>query len=650
MKKCSIFLVFTFLFFKMVLGQPSTFLKTYNTGHSGQAVRELNGNTYVVAGGTDFYYNFHWNIMSPLATTNAHLLKTSGNGNLIWEKVFSSPNHRMISTWMEPVNDGGIILTGHINSEYIWPSDSNDIFLIKTDNNGIISWAKVFDTGKDDLGFSVRQTFDEGFIVSGFHDANPTSLISTTYVILIKTDSNGNVMWERKYQIAVRDLDSSEGLPMIVSQTADSGFVVTGTTVGSHAADVFILRTDQSGNLLWAKSYEHDPTMFRFSLGLDIIESLSGELIVAGSMDKNRLIDQLNYPYILRVNGDGTFLSAKILSTIPDQMFQSGFSSVEQTPDGGYFFTGMGGYSSFGQQAQFLKTNNTFDTQWSRAYTWDGIATMGSRSGRSTTDGCYIFTGKRQNAGTVLMKTDNLGFIPCKTPDDLIELIPNLIVQDRFPSTTSGINSENLILLTTNSLNDTTTLCPVITTSLPVNLTSFSAKCKTETEYELQWKTSSETNNDYFAIERSIDGKLFHEIARIPGAGNSNNENSYRYLDQTPNSSKNYFYRLKQSDQTGEFYFSKTIHAQNFCLNNSFHVLAFPDEDSQTISVIIKNCKQGTLDYVLRDNLGRNLLLGQMNVLNQDFNFIIPTGILAHGVYHFSIISEDKCFSTRVFY
>ena len=440
MKKIFFVILILFLFSHFSYSQPSTFFKMYNQGNSGYAVRELNGNSYVVAGGTDFYYNFHWFIMSSLSTTNVHLFKTSSNGNLLWERIFNSPNHRMLSTWMETLSDGGIIVTGHISDEKVWPPDSNDIFLMKSDGNGNLLWAKTFDTGKDDLGFCVRQTADGGFIVSGFHDALPTSLTGSTYAILIKTDSNGSVEWEKKYQIPVRDLDTGEGLPVLVNQTADGGFVVTGTTAASHAADVFVFRTDGFGNLIWAKSYEHDASVFRFSLGLDIVESTSGDLIIAGSMDKDRVLNQFNYPYILRLNTNGTVLDAKILSTVPDQLFQSGFSSVEQTVDGGYFFTGMGGYSSFGSQAEFLKTDNAFNTQWSRVYTMDGVATMGSRSGRSTTDGCYVFTGKRQLSGTVLMKTDNLGLIPCKTPTSLVEIIPSVFSQLRFPSVFSGIN------------------------------------------------------------------------------------------------------------------------------------------------------------------------------------------------------------------
>jgi hypothetical protein len=47
----------------------------YNKGNMGYAVRETGGNSYVVAGGTDFYYNWHWNIQSSLLTTKIHLLK-----------------------------------------------------------------------------------------------------------------------------------------------------------------------------------------------------------------------------------------------------------------------------------------------------------------------------------------------------------------------------------------------------------------------------------------------------------------------------------------------------------------------------------------------------------------------------------------------
>src|SRR5688572_25039790 len=77
----------------------STFVRMYNKGNTGYAVREVNGNAYVVAGGTDYYYNWHWFIQSSLATTNIHLFKTNTSGVLQWERVISKANTRMIARW-----------------------------------------------------------------------------------------------------------------------------------------------------------------------------------------------------------------------------------------------------------------------------------------------------------------------------------------------------------------------------------------------------------------------------------------------------------------------------------------------------------------------------------------------------------------------
>ncbi|HMT30245.1 MAG TPA: hypothetical protein PKD91_13300 [Bacteroidia bacterium] len=626
--------------------QPSTFLKMYNKGNSAYAVRELNGNTYVVAGGTDFYYNFHWNLMSPINTTNVHLFKTSSNGTLIWERIFSSLNHRTIATWMEPVDDGGIIVTGHTNSENTWPPDSNDIILIKTDNNGNLSWSKTFDTGKDDLGFCVRQTFDGGFIVSGFHDAVPTSLAGTTYVILIKTDGLGNVIWEKKYQIPVRDLDTAEGLPVVVNQTADSGFVVTGTTAGSHAADVFILRTDPSGDLLWAKSYEHDSGIFRFSLGLDIIESLSGELIVAGTMDKDRVMNLVNYPYILKVNSTGDILNS---STVPDHPFQSGFSSVEQTPDGGYFFTGMGGYSGFGDQAQLLKTDNAFNMQWSRVYTMDGIATMGSRSGRSTTDGSYVFAGKRQFSGTVLMKTNSMGLIPCKNPSDLVEIMPTIFSQNRFPAIISGVNSSNLVLNTQIFLVDTTTVCPVLVSSLPVELIKFNAQVTADNNIQLMWETASEINNNYFKIERSNDGINFTEIGIVKGNGNTTQLHKYSFQDMNTVFDKVVYYRLKEVDFNGESSFSSVIPMQ---INSPVFTLihAIFNFQSNEMQVLLSVGNAGTINYFLSDMMGKVIFTGSTNAVKGENLIRIDFDNLPNGIYHLNVIGKDGRVIYKIFH
>lgn len=87
---------------------------------------------------------------------------------------------------------------------------------------------------------------------------------------------------------------------------------------------------------------------------------------------------------------------------------------------------------------------------------------------------------------------------------------------------------------------------------LPVDLVEFRATSKDDQRVELSWQTSSESNNSFFKVERSVDGFEWHEISRVTGSGNSNHIITYYYIDNFPFFGKNY-YRLTQVDFDGEY-------------------------------------------------------------------------------------------------
>jgi hypothetical protein len=90
--------------------------------------------------------------------------------------------------------------------------------------------------------------------------------------------------------------------------------------------------------------------------------------------------------------------------------------------------------------------------------------------------------------------------------------------------------------------------------SLPVELSWFEATAKPLHTAILTWETSSETNNDYFDVERSFDGLSFQKIGQVKGIGTSTKVNKYSYLDVTiPRSQTTAFYRLKQTDFDGKY-------------------------------------------------------------------------------------------------
>ena len=84
---------------------------------------------------------------------------------------------------------------------------------------------------------------------------------------------------------------------------------------------------------------------------------------------------------------------------------------------------------------------------------------------------------------------------------------------------------------------------------LPIDLVSFDASQKNK-QVELNWETASETNNDFFTVERSMDGRLFAQIGHIAGAGSSEFSQKYSFIDKNPKRGTNY-YRLSQTDFDG---------------------------------------------------------------------------------------------------
>jgi hypothetical protein len=96
---------------------------------------------------------------------------------------------------------------------------------------------------------------------------------------------------------------------------------------------------------------------------------------------------------------------------------------------------------------------------------------------------------------------------------------------------------------------------------LPISLLSFEVK-ELKGKIQINWSTATEINNDYFTLERSIDGSNWEILAYVDGAGNSNQRLNYEYIDDYPYHGISY-YRLKQTDFDGKFEYFAPV-AVNF--------------------------------------------------------------------------------------
>jgi hypothetical protein len=136
---------------------------------------------------------------------------------------------------------------------------------------------------------------------------------------------------------------------------------------------------------------------------------------------------------------------------------------------------------------------------------------------------------------------------------------------------------------------------------LPIELLTFNATPENDNVL-LNWSTASETNNDFFTIEKTKDGLTFETVAILNGAGNSTQLNNYHCIDQHPYEGVSY-YRLKQTDFNGQFTYSEFKSVEYFSEENLFSV--FPNPGNGIINVVCPGSKDELVMLEIIDNMGR---------------------------------------------
>ena len=122
--------------------------------------------------------------------------------------------------------------------------------------------------------------------------------------------------------------------------------------------------------------------------------------------------------------------------------------------------------------------------------------------------------------------------------------------------------------------------------------------------------TATELNNDYFTVERSVDGITFDEIGIVPGHGTTANSHSYQLLDTNPYKGINY-YRLKQTDYDGTTDYSQVVAVSIEMLGK---VSVFPNPASNHINIALADFKEGQMQYEIYNSVGQKVHTGVAEV------------------------------------
>ncbi|NOG57815.1 MAG: hypothetical protein HND54_08790 [Bacteroidetes bacterium] len=175
--------------------------------------------------------------------------------------------------------------------------------------------------------------------------------------------------------------------------------------------------------------------------------------------------------------------------------------------------------------------------------------------------------------------------------------------------------------------------------TLPIELVYFTA-IKEDAFVRLDWETSTEINNDYFTIERSINGIDFETLLIEKGAGNSNKPIVYQRFDKNPITGSNY-YRLKQTDFNGDYKYFK-VQMVNFKKGNtsdysSKGIGIYPNPtNGEQLRLVIDLIRKGSFSYEILATDGKQLFYKSLVISEEMENFqidVLEKSVLDSGAY-----------------
>jgi hypothetical protein len=196
-----------------------------------------------------------------------YLVKTDSSGDTLWTRTYGGTNEEMGYSVRRTL-DSGYVVAGYTAS---FGAGGSDVYLVKTDTIGDTMWTRTYGGIGNEIGFSVQQTSDSGYIIAGYTASFGSG---NGDVYLIKTDTIGDTMWTRTYGGVNEDMGYS------VRQTPDGGYIVAGKTAsfGSGNSDVYLIKTNASGDIVWTRTWGGSGVDFANS----VEQTSDGGYIIAG--------------------------------------------------------------------------------------------------------------------------------------------------------------------------------------------------------------------------------------------------------------------------------------------------------------------------------------------------------------------------------
>ena len=309
------------------------------------------------------------------------VLKLDNQGNISWQKRYGGTGLDAAYSILQNT-DGSYIVQGYTGS---YGAGDFDILLLKLDSNGNIIWQKAYGGPNFERGYSIKQTLDNGYVIAGYTGTDGASEGSSNDILVLKVDSNGNLSWMKTYGGSKGDHVKS------ITATSDGGSLVTGFTesFGSGGRDLFVLKLDSSGNVTWMKTYGTSGNDVSYANGL---ENEDGSYMVAGATNSFGTGD-FDF-WLLKLDSTGNIIWQKTYGGISRDVA----TALQQTTDGGYILTGQ--TASFGTgiyDTLLLKLDSDGTIIWQKNY--GGPGDGHAFAVQESINGDFILAGYENSSG-----------------------------------------------------------------------------------------------------------------------------------------------------------------------------------------------------------------------------------------------------------
>jgi hypothetical protein len=266
--------------------------------------------------------------------------------NVEWNNTFGATKNEAAYS-ITKTGDGGYILAGSTTS---LGAGLSDFWLVKTDSSGTMNWNKTYGGTGDDIASAIIQAGD-GFVILGMTSSFGAGGFDYW---LVRVDSDNNILWNRTYGGVADDFGTS------VIKTSDGGYALTGWTnsFGSGGEDIWLVKTDGSGNMVWNKTYGSNYN----DEAHDLVQTGDGGYLIAGDTS---FASGNEDACLLKVGSNGSMLWNR---TFGGPALDT-FLSIVQLNDGSIALSGCtASYGSGSNDAWLVKTDSTGTLQWNKTY------------------------------------------------------------------------------------------------------------------------------------------------------------------------------------------------------------------------------------------------------------------------------------------